>query len=81
MRWVTFYHDVMHGKVVVDYKEHKDKAAATKYFQQNYAKYFQLAQKIKCELPMCYGFAFRAYYGCSIRTFKSKWGEYEIIEE
>ena len=52
MRWVTFYHDVMHGKVVVDYKEHKDKAAATKYFQQNYAKYFQLAQKIKCELPM-----------------------------
>lgn len=70
-KWVTFYEDMDRG--VQDYVEHPNKEAATKYFEKNHEKYFQLNIPIKVKLPMFYGFPpFRYYCGMSLKKFKMR---------
>jgi len=70
MRWVTYYESV-HS--VTDVVVHKDKESATKWFKAHCKNYFKLnPKKIKVELPMRYGFPFRAYYGVSLLSFKRR---------
>lgn len=79
MKWVTFYHDVMQNKIY-DFVEHKDKIAATEYFEKHYKCYFQLRTKTKVKLPMTYGFPFRRYVGMTLYSFKKHFGDVEMIE-
>lgn len=65
--WVTFYWSLMNG--INDLTIHKDKETATKYFKNNYKKYFQLAQEQEVKLPMSYGYPHRRFYGKSKREF------------
>jgi hypothetical protein len=70
MRWVTYYENLHNVSGVV---VHKDKESATKWFKAHCKNHFQLNQKnIKVELPMRYGFPFRAYCGESLLSFKRR---------
>lgn len=82
MRWVTYYESAMMSGKVADVVIHKDKESATKYFKAHYRDYFQLNPKhIKVELPMRYGFPFRAFYGVSLLKFKRGMMERFKIDE
>ena len=82
MRWVTYYEDVMMDGKVADIVIHKDKESATRYFKAHYRDYFQLNPKyIEVNLPMRYGFPFRAFYGVSLLKFKRRMMEQFKIDE
>ena len=70
-KWVTFYEDIFRG--IFDYTEHQNKEAATKHFEKNYGRYFEINAKIPVvKLPMRYGYINRAFYGMSLQAFKKR---------
>lgn len=59
--WVTFYYGIAAG--MKDYKEHKNKEEAEKYFRETYRNYFSLDTGLGNLKPPCsYGYPHRKYY-------------------
>lgn len=59
--WVTFYYGIAVG--MKDYKEHKNKEEAEKYFRETYRNYFSLDTGLGNLKPPCsYGYPHRKYY-------------------
>ena len=58
--WVTFYYGMMVG--IRDYKEHKNKEEAEKYFRATYRNYFSLDTGLRgFKPPYSYGYPHRKY--------------------
>lgn len=71
--WVTFYYGIMEG--LRDYKEHKNKEEAEKYYRANYKKYFSLnTDLINFKLPYSYGYPHRKYYVMTKYKFNKMFG-------
>lgn len=72
--WVTFYYGIAAG--LRDYKEHKNKDEAEKYFRATYRNYFSLNTGIKNLKPPCsYGYPHRKYYVMTKYKFNKMFGE------
>ena len=72
--WVTFYYVIAAG--LRDYKEHKNKDEAEKYFRATYRNYFSLNTGIKNLKPPCsYGYPHRKYYVMTKYKFNKMFGE------
>lgn len=71
---VTFYYGIAAG--LRDYKEHKNKDEAEKYFRATYRNYFSLNTGIKNLKPPCsYGYPHRKYYVMTKYKFNKMFGE------
>lgn len=74
MKWVTYYTSFLGG--LSDVTVHKDRETATRFFNRNYGRYFQLAGREKFKLPMMYGFIHRRFCGESMAKFKKRFPEW-----
>lgn len=76
--WVTFYYGIMEG--IRDYKEHRNKEEAEKYYRENYKKYFSLNNGLgNFQPPYSYGYPHRKYYVMTKYKFNKNFGP--IIDE
>lgn len=76
--WVTFYYGIMEG--IRDYKEHKNKEDAEKYFRATYRNYFSLNTGLgNFKPPYSYGYPHRKYYVMTKYKFNKNFGP--IIDE
>lgn len=76
---VTFYYGIMEG--IRDYKEHKNKEDAERYFRETYRNYFSLNTGLNnFKLPYSYGYPHRKYYVMTKYRFNKNFGPiiYEV---
>lgn len=73
-KWVTFYYGMMEG--LRDYKEHKNKEEAEKYFRATYRNYFSLDTGMRNINPPCsYGYPHRKYCCTTKYRFNKRFGD------
>lgn len=73
-KWVTFYYGMTEG--LRDYKEHKNKEEAEKYFRATYRNYFSLDTGMRNINPPCsYGYPHRKYYCTTKYRFNKRFGD------